>query len=485
MQKLRLGHALTHHLSPQKLQLIKLLQVPSVAMRNRIEQELASNPALEEEGGHPLEAPEIPGEHLDDEVGLLANTLSTDSYQVYNKGHTQHQDWLEKKALMLTASQSLDEQLLRQLSFLQLNKQQHRIGVHLIGSIESDGYIRRSLEAIVNDLAFTQYIETSLQEVEAVLKKIQRFDPPGIGARSLQECLVIQLEKRAGATAAGKLAMRLLLQCFEEFTKKHYDKITDKLGVKSPLLLQEALALITSLDPKPGSRSNVSSRSEVLHPDFIVKKQGGVLNVALTTYSTPALRTNKSYVAMLEDYHKHKRKNQKIKEATFFVKKKLEAAQWFIDAVKQRGNTLLTTMRAIVKLQHAFFMEEEECQLRPMVLKCVAREIGMDVSTVARIVNNKSVQTDFGIYPLKFFFTKAITTTAGEEVSNRAVKKAIAEIIKGEDKQRPYADEKIASLLKVQGYPIARRTVAKYREQLHLPVARLRKGILSRVVGIT
>ncbi|MFM2428584.1 MAG: hypothetical protein RL012_468 [Bacteroidota bacterium] len=475
MQKLRLSHALTHRLSPQKLQLIKLLQVPSVAMKNRIEQELARNPALEEEG-HTIEEQEIHEERTDDEETLLKDYLSTDGYQVYNRGHEQNQDRLVARALMLTTSHSLDEQLLRQLSFLKLDKHQHKIGVHLIGSIESDGYIRRDLEAIVNDLAFTQYIETDVQEVEAVLKKIQRFDPPGIGARSLQECLLIQLEKSRNSSTASKLAMRMLTQCFEAFTKKHYDKIAEKLGLENTALLKEALALITSLDPKPGSRSNVSSRSEVLHPDFIVTRQSGQLHVTLTTYSTPVLRTRKSYVAMLESYHKHTKKDERTKEAVSFVRKKIEAAQWFIDAVQQRRRTLLNTMKAIVKLQCAFFMEEEEHKLRPMGLKCVAREIGIDVSTVARIVNNKSVQTDFGIYPLKFFFTQAITTTSGEEVSNRAVKKAIAEIIENENKQLPHTDDKIAALLKVQGYPIARRTVAKYREQLHIPVARLRKG---------
>ncbi|MHA7877841.1 MAG: RNA polymerase factor sigma-54 [Bacteroidota bacterium] len=477
MQKLRLNHALTHRLSPQKLQLIKLLQVPSVAMKTRIEQELARNPALEEASTHNTEAQDIHEGHTEDEAGLHTHDLDHDNYQVYHRGHAQSQRRLTAHELTFATPYSLDEQLLRQLSFLKLSKHQHKIGVHLIGSIERDGYIRRDLEAIVNDLSFTQYIDTSVQEVAAVLAKIQRLDPPGIGARNLQECLLVQLEKSTSSGAVRKLATQVLMHCFQEFTKKHYSKISEKLAIKDPLLLQEALALITSLDPKPGSSINVSSRSEVLHPDFIVTKQHGHLHVALTTYVTPTLRTSRRYVAMLERYHKHKKKDQRTREASSFVKKRLEAAQWFIDAVKQREHTLLNTMKTIVRLQHAFFIEEDERQLRPMVLKYVAQEIGMDVSTVARIVNNKSVQTDFGIYPLKFFFTKAITTTSGEEVSNRAVKKAIAEVIKSEDKQHPLADEKIASLLKAQGYPIARRTVAKYREQLHLPVARLRRAL--------
>lgn len=475
MQKLRLKHTLTHRLSPQKLQLIKLLQVPSVAMKARIEQELAINPALEE-GDNVLEEQEINEEYTGEEV-LLADDLHVDGYQAYHKRHEPHQHRLAAKSLMLTSTHSLDEQLLRQLSFLKLDQRQHKIGIHLIGSIESDGYIRRDLEAIVNDLAFTQYIETNVQEVSAVLSKIQRFDPPGIGARSLQECLLIQLEKSKESGIARELAIQVLTQCFEAFSKKHYGKILEKLGLTSPVLLKEALALITRLDPKPGSRINESSYSEVLHPDFIVTKQNEQLHVSLTDYTTPALRTRKSYAAMMEHYRKHSKEDEKLKEVTSFVRKRLEAAQWFIDAVQQRKHTLLNTMKTIVKLQHAFFMEEEEHRLKPMILKCVAERIGMDVSTVARIVNNKSVQTDFGIYPLKFFFTEAITTTSGEEVSNRAVKRAVADIIAHENKQKPYADEKIVVLLQEQGYSIARRTVAKYREQLNLPVARLRKEI--------
>jgi RNA polymerase sigma-54 factor len=476
MQKLRLKHTLTHRLSPQKLQLIKLLQVPSVAMKTRMEQELAVNPALEE-GNNVLEEQEINENYIGEEEELFADDLNANGYQGYHQRHEPHRDRLTTQSLTLTSTHSLDEQLLRQLSFLKLDQRQHKIGIHLIGSIESDGYIRRNLEAIVNDLAFTQYIETNVQEVSAMLNRIQRFDPPGIGARSLQECLLIQLEKSQESSTTRKLAIQVLTQCFEAFSKKHYGKILEKLGLTNPALLKEALALITRLDPKPGSRSNVSSYSEVLYPDFIVTKQNERLHVALADYTTPALRPRKSYIAMIEHYRKHAKKDERLQEVTSFVRKKLEAAQWFIDAVQQRKHTLLNTMKTIVKLQHAFFMEEEEHKLRPMVLKYVAEEIGMDVSTVARIVNNKAVQTDFGIYPLKFFFTEAIATASGEEVSNRAVKKAVAEIIQHEDKKEPYADEKIAVLLQEQGYSIARRTVAKYREQLHLPVARLRKGI--------
>ncbi|XWN35642.1 MAG: RNA polymerase factor sigma-54 [Roseivirga sp.] len=477
MQKLRLNHALVQRLSPQKIQLIKLLQVPSIAMKDRIEQELASNPALEEGPEADREGQEeVPQEQ--EEEGLATEYLSDDGYRQYSTSQDRDaQHWLENRAANIAHTHSLSEQLLRQLDFLSLDERQHKIGVQLIGSIESDGYIRRDLEAIVNDLAFTQYVETSVQEVAALLRKIQRFDPVGVGARSLQECLLVQLEKSEKNDATKTLAIQVLTRCFEAFTKKHYDKIHKKLGVEDTQLLKESLALIAKLDPRPGSKVNSSFHSEALYPDFIVTKRNNQLHVALTNYHLPTLRVRKNYAAMLEQAHQHPSKNERIKEATAFVKRKLEAAQWFIDAMKQRQYTLLNTMKAIVKLQHDFFMEEEERQLRPMVLKYVAEEIGMDVSTVSRIVNNKSVQTDFGVYPLKFFFTEAISTTSGEDVSNRAVKKAIADLIKDENKQRPYADEKITVLLKEQGYPIARRTVAKYREQLGLPVARLRKEL--------
>ncbi|MEM9416998.1 MAG: RNA polymerase factor sigma-54 [Bacteroidota bacterium] len=473
MQKLRLSHTLSQRLSPQKLQLIKLLQVPSVAMQSRIEQELASNPALEEATDTPEELATY--EAATEEEGWVEG--SADNYQPAHAGSKQRQEVAATREANLSTPDTLGEQLLKQLRLLQLDERQHKIGVHLIGSIDADGYLRQDLEAIVNELAFTQYMEIQVQEVEAVLKQIQSFDPPGIGARGLQECLLIQLNKHPHRRAAHQLATQILTQCFEAFTKKHYEKITEKLAIENPTLLKEALELITRLDPKPGSSLHAAAQSEVLYPDFIVTQQNGQLQVALSKYRVPALRTRKSYVAMLDNDQKRNKQDKRLKEAATFAKKKLEAAQWFMEAVKQRQHTLLNTMQAIVRLQHDFFMEEEAHNLKPMVLKEVAEEIGMDVSTVSRIVSNKSVQTDLGVYPLKFFFTEAISTASGGEVSNRAVKEAIEEIIQQENKQQPYADEKIAALLKEKGYPVARRTVAKYREQLHLPVARLRKAL--------
>ena len=474
MQKMRLNHVLAQRLSPQQLQTIKLLQVPSVAMKARIEEELSINPALDEvtaiEETIPIEEPDQEEEHITEEY-------PNEYYKSYQQNNMQTREWREIGQAKLSVAHSLEEYLLEQLNFLQLNEKHHQIGVHLIGSIEGDGYIRRDSEAIVNDLATTQYIESDVQEVESILHKIQRFDPPGIAARNLQECLLIQLEKQDNATPGRNLAIQILQHCFEAFAKKHYDKITKKLGVENTDLLKTALALIAKLDPRPGDSDNEVTKNETLYPDFVVTKQNDELIVKLTNYQQPILKVHKQYVAMLEGYHKHKKRNKQLREAAIFVRKRLEAAQWFIDAVRQRQNTLLHTMKAIVKLQHEFFMEEEESKLKPMGLKYVADQIGMDISTVSRVVNNKSVQTDFAVYPLKFFFTEGISTISGEEVSNREVKKAIADIISSEDKHHPYADEKITAMLQEQGYNVARRTVAKYREQLHLPVARLRREL--------
>lgn len=476
MQELRLKQNLTQRLTPQQIQLVKLLQIPSVDIRVRIEQELTENPVLEEGGDTSEEQPEKEEATQEEEVAL-AEYLGEEAYKPqYVQRDSQAQEKQAKREAAIPTRYSLNEQLLEQLHFLRLDERQYKIGRHLIGSLESDGYIRRDLEAIVNDLAFTQYIETDVQEVAAVLSRIQSFDPPGIGARNLQECLLIQLQKQ-GENPAKQLAIQIITQGFESFIKKHYDKLAKKLAIGDKQLLKEALALITKLDPKPGGRDEASARSQLLYPDFIVTKQNGQLQVTLSSYNTPELRIRKSYTAILADYHKPHKKDKKLKEAATFVKQKLEAAKWFMDAIKQRQQTLLHTMEAIVKLQYDFFMEGEEQQLKPMILKDVAVEIGMDVSTVSRIANNKSVQTDTGVYPLKFFFTEAISTTSGDEVSNRAVKQAVLALIQGEDKQRPYPDDKIALMLQARGYHIARRTVAKYREQLHIPVARLRKEV--------
>ncbi|MEL6413008.1 MAG: RNA polymerase factor sigma-54, partial [Bacteroidota bacterium] len=419
MQKMRLNHVLAQRLSPQQIQTIKLLQVPSAAMEARIKEELASNPALDEENSLDEQTPQE--ETSQEDSGDVADYYDVhgDDYRgPHVRSNASLRDLQEISQARLSTERSLEEYLLEQLSFLQLDEQRHKIGVYLIGSIEGDGYIRRDLSAIVNDLATTQYLETSVREVVEILGMIQHFDPPGIGARNLQECLLIQLAKQNTASAVHTLAIQIIQHCFEAFTKRQYSKIVNKLGLEDTALLKEALALITKLAPRPGDNSNGTASHKTLYPDFTVTKQNNQLHVTLNNYHLPTLRVSKNYVAMLEGYHRHKKKSKQLREAAIFVRKKLEAAQWFIDAVRQRQQTLMHTMKAIVQLQHDFFMEEEESKLKPMGLKYVAEQIGMDVSTISRVVSNKSVQTDLNVYPLKFFFTEAISTTSGEEVSN-------------------------------------------------------------------
>lgn len=470
MQRMRLNHIAAQTLSPQQIQLIKLLQVPSVAIKERVEQELADNPAL-------AEAEEDTEDEVLEDFNATDEYTHKETYSSKGLSDQEYKDQQQKREGAQPTMQSLEDWLLEQLGFLQLDPRQHKIGVHLIGSIESDGYIRRPIEAIVNDLSFTQYIEADAEEVVEILSKIQQFDPVGIGARDLRECLLIQLERRKEDSPKKSLATQIVTHCFDAFAKKHYEKIAKRLRIQEQQLLKDALALIGKLNPKPGGISPEYYQNQALYPDFIVAQQDGQLHVSLTTYSAPKVGVRKSYLNMLQEYKACKKLDKSQRLAASFVKTKLRNAQWFVDALNQRQITLLSTMQAIVKLQRDFFLEAEEQQLKPMLLKHVAQEIKMDVSTVSRIVNNKSVQTDFGIYPLKFFFTEGISTTSGEEVSSRAIKQIIQEIIATEDKRSPYSDDKIAAMLKEQGNNVARRTVTKYREQLHLPVARLRKEL--------
>lgn len=473
MPKLSLRQTLAPKLSPQQIQFTKLLQIRSDDMGARIEEEIEINPALEE--GKDKENDDNSESTAEDEVNEV---YVRDDYIGYKlKGNSGKSYDKPARETPITIPHSLNEQLLDQLNYLELTEQQHKVGQQIIGSMESDGYIRCNLHAIVDDLAFTQYIETSVAEVEKILKKIQSFDPPGIGARNLQECLLLQLKKKERYDEIIQLAISIIDQCFEEFIKKHYDKISRKLGITNVKIFKEALRVITKLDPKPGS-SDETRNNQILHPDFSITQQDGHLKVSLNSDNVPKVRVRKNYTKMLAAYQKRSKKNKKLKEAASFVKQKLEEAKWFINAIKQRQQTLLSTMEAIVKFQYDFFIEEDESKLKPMILQDIAQEIGMDISTVSRIVSNKAVQTDFGIYALKFFFSEAVSTTSGEDISNREVKKTMREIIANENRHKPYPDEKIAFILKEKkGYNIARRTVAKYREQLGIPVARLRKEV--------
>lgn len=487
MQKLGLNQSLQQKLSPQQIQFIKLLQVPTAELDGRIEEELEINPALEE--GEDQERPEEPAsdggeteefqeQATKDEDVDIKDYLQDDDYSGYKMQGDGDGDE-ENREMPIPMSSTLHEQLMGQLDFLGLDEKNYAIGKQLVGSIESDGYIRRDLDAIVNDLAFSQGIETSIEEVEAVLKKIQTFDPPGIAARNLQECLLLQLDRMDnGHDIDVAVAKKIISECYEEFTKKHYQKIQKKLDTEDEDFVRDAMELIIKLNPKPGGGSGpTATKNQYIIPDYILTNNNGKLELTLNSKNAPDLRISRSYADMFKAYDKSNKKDKKMKEAVTFVKQKLDAAKWFIDAIKQRQQTLLKTMKAIIDFQYDFFLEGDETKLRPMILKDIANMINMDISTVSRVASSKAIQTDFGIYPLKYFFSEGIATDSGEEVSSREVKQIIKDIIESEDKDKPYSDDKLETILNEKGYNIARRTVAKYREQLNIPVARLRKEL--------
>lgn len=482
MQKLGLNQSLQQKLSPQQIQFIKLLQVPTAELENRIEEELETNPALEE--GEEKEVQEdsntdeeLPEQTSSEEEVDIKDYLQDDDYSGYKMQGDGDDE--EEREMPIPMATSLHESLMNQLDFLGLTEKEYVIGKQLVGSIETDGYIRRDLEAIVNDLAFSQGIETNAEEVEKILKRIQTFDPPGIAARDLQECLLLQLDRMDnGHNIDVAVAKKIITECFDEFTKKHYQKIQKKLETEDEEFVKDAIELIVKLNPKPGGGAAASMvKNQYIIPDFILTNNNGKLELALNSRNAPELRISRSYSEMFKAYDKSNKRDKKLKEAVTFVKQKLDAAKWFIDAIKQRQQTLLRTMRAIVDFQYDFFLEGDETKLKPMILKDIASMINMDISTVSRVASSKAVQTDFGIFPLKYFFSEGISTDSGEEVSSREVKQIIKDIIDSEDKNKPYSDDKLEKILNEKGYNIARRTVAKYREQLNIPVARLRKEI--------
>ncbi len=477
MQKLTLTQSLQQKLSPQQIQFIKLLQVPTAELETRIEEELEVNPALEEgknDEDSDYEADDD-FETVESDEPNLEEYLHDDysGYKMQGDGVSSE----EEKELPISVGSTLHEHLIVQLGFLKLDERQTVLGKQLIGSIDSEGYIRRELSAIVNDLAFSQGMETDEEELEDLLFKIQNFDPPGIAARNLQECLLLQLERKDPGETINQLAYDVIDYCFNEFSKKHYDKIAKKLHIEDETLLKEAINLITKLNPKPGGSGDEIVKTQYLIPDFILVNNSGKLELSLNSRNAPELRVSKSYSEMLNAYDKSDKKDKKLKETVSFIKQKLDSAKWFIDAIKQRQQTLLNTMQSIINFQYEYFQDGDESKLRPMILKDIADQIKMDISTVSRVANSKSIQTEFGIFPLKYFFSEGIATESGEDVSSREVKNKLKEIISGEDKKKPFSDDKLEKLLKQEGYNIARRTVAKYREQLQIPVARLRKEL--------
>lgn len=481
MQKLGLIQSLSQRLSPQQIQFIKLLQVPTMELETRIEAELESNPALEEgkeeseDQTEPTEEFEEKSESSDEEINF--EDYLQDDYSGYKMQGDGNSPDEEDRDMPIATSASLNDQLSTQLSFLGLDERQEKIGEQLLGSIENDGYIRRELEAIINDLAFSMNIETDVDELEGILRKIQSFDPPGIAARNLQECLLLQLERKKELFAEAELAISIIEDCFIDFTKKHYEKIIKKLNIESEEDLKDAISIITKLNPKPGRSSGEMVKTQFLIPDYLLTNNNGKLELTLNSRNAPELKISRSYSEMMETYDKSKKKDKKLRETATFVKQKLDSAKWFIDAIKQRQQTLLNTMHSIIKYQYDFFLSGDESKLRPMILKDIANEIHMDISTISRVANSKSIQTEFGIYPLKYFFSEGITTESGDDVSSREVKNYLKSLVDKEDKKKPLSDDKLEKSLKQKGYNIARRTVAKYREQLNIPVARLRKEL--------
>ncbi len=419
-----------------------------------------------EEDSQSIEAEDINiDEYLsDDEVPdyrLRANNYSADD---------------EDSKVPISGGTSFTEFLTDQISTSQLNEQDRQIAEYLIGNIDDDGYIRRELNAIVDDLAFTQNIFVEEEQLEKVLAVIQRLDPPGVGARDLQECLILQLKRKPNSTSI-RLAREILEHHFDEFIKKHYNKLIEKLEIDEEYL-KEAIEEIQRLNPKPGNSStNTQQSTATVIPDFTIKIEEGELELSLNSRNAPDLNVSREYKDMLETYKNTNKKNKAQKDAVMFVKQKLDGAKWFIDAIRQRQQTLLISMSSIMNFQKEYFLTGDQTKLRPMILKDIADEIGMDISTVSRVASNKYVETPYGTFLIKEFFSESMKNDAGEDVSTKEIKKILEDSIEEEDKRHPLTDDNLAKLLKEKGYPIARRTVAKYREQLNISVARLRKEL--------
>ena len=489
MLKLSQQQKLLQKLSPQQIQLMKLLQVPTIALEQRIKQEIEENPALDD--GIEAEAKDEQDEYLeedqqtqeekdnaDDEFDF-SDYLDDDDTPDYKYQVNNHSKDDEDRQIPFVSGTTFHDLLRTQLGMRNIDEKEKQIALFIIGNLDDSGYLRRDLVALVDDLAFTQNIMSDEEEVERVLKIIQSFDPPGVGARDLQECLLIQLNKMDMEDEATKVAKQILERFFNEFTKKHYSKIIKRLEITEEQL-KEAINVILELNPKPGNSLNETTKIiQHVIPDFIINFEDGDLVLTLNSRNAPDLHISRKYKEMMETYSKSKDKKEKRKnkDALTFVKQKIDSAKWFIDAIKQRQNTLLTTMEAIMDYQRDYFMEGDETLLKPMILKDIAEIVNLDISTISRVVNSKYVQTPFGTFLLKNFFSESLSTDSGEEVSTREVKKILQDIIDQEDKRKPLSDDKLAKMLNEKGYNIARRTIAKYREQLNIPVARLRKEL--------
>jgi len=479
---------LQQKLSPQQIQFMKLLQIPVANLEQRIKEELQENPALEEGGEEEpeeydtSEEEETTEEKDDEEVAEKEEDISIDEYldddeiPDYKTTANNSSPDDEKRESPITTSGSFQDQLMAQLYQLELNDREYHIAEQLIGSLDDDGYLRRDLNAIVDDLAFSQNIGASEQELIEVLEKIQTLEPAGIGARTLQECLMLQLDRKHTSRDSVLLAWKILEDHMDEFSKKHYEKIKDSLQVSDDEL-RNAVKEILKLNPRPGNTMNEGQRSnQHIIPDFLMTNTDGKLELTLNSRNAPELKVSRDYKEMLHHYSKD-RKSKESKQAITFVKQKLDAAKWFIDSIKQRQHTLFEVMKTIMDYQYEFFLEGDQRKLKKMVLRDIAEKVSMDISTVSRVANSKYVQTHFGTYLLKTFFSEGLQTESGEEVSSKEVKQILTDCIEAEDKRDPLTDEALTKILKEKGYNIARRTVAKYREMLDIPVARMRKGL--------
>ena len=484
MLKQFLHYKLSQKLSPQQIQLMKLIQLPTQAFEQRLKQELEENPALESgkeqettyEDEFESNDNDIDNEQISADDINVDDYLSDDEIPEYRLNANNYSADDEQKTMPFASGSSFTQLLIDQLNTFSLNETLYQIAEFLIGSIDDSGYIRRPLLDIMDDLAFTQNLYTDEKTIEAALKVVHQLDPAGVGARNLQECLALQLQRKTQTINTG-LAIDIIESGFDQFTKKHYQKLLQKFNV-TELQLRDAVLEIERLNPKPGSSFSNNTRSiEHVVPDFTINIVEGELELSLNGRNAPELHVSQPYNEMLKGYKASKEKTKSQKEAVLFIKQKLDAAKWFIDAIKQRQQTLFVTMSTIMHYQKNYFLTGDEQQLRPMILKDIADEIEMDVSTVSRVANSKYVDTPYGNKLIKEFFSESMTNDQGEEVSTREIKSILETIISEEDKKKPLTDEKLALLLKEKGYPIARRTIAKYREQLDLPVARLRKEL--------
>ena len=512
MLKQSLSQKLMQRLSPQQIQLMKLLQVPTIDIEQRIKDEIEVNPALEEESEDKMmdddemifmkdtekqlvesDAGKESGADSDtamdsetsedfgeDDFGDnldLNDYINEEQSHDYDYSSSDH-NMEEKKSVPVAVQLSFHEILEEQLHTINLSDKELLIGTQIIGSLDDDGYLRRSLDAIADDIMLSTNIECTTDEIENVLTEIQGFEPAGIGARDLRECLLLQLDRAKHDTKGYKYASMIIDEYFEQFTKKHYEKIQKSLSI-TDIELKSAIDLLLTLNPKPGGTvHNHNSKEAYIIPDFyLIEDDNGQLEIGLNSRNAPELKISESYREMFVSYNKAAKKDPKQKEAVLFIKQKIDNAKWFIDAIKQRQHTLILTMESIFHHQLEFFKTGDDTKLKPMILKDIADKTNLDISTISRVANSKYIQTEYGIFPLKFFFSESLTTDSGEEVSTREVKKIMKDMIEAETKGKPLSDQKITQLLQQKGYNIARRTVAKYREQLDIPVARLRKEL--------